>query len=81
MGHTPFKLVYGKEVVMSMEYIFPSQWIAATIGMNDTESLEEHIAKLVHLEEDCFVTGFDQCFEKDQQKAWRDHHIKNKQFT
>ena len=36
---TPFKLVYGKEVVMPMEYIVPSLCIAAETGMDDVESL------------------------------------------
>ena len=43
-GQTPFKLVYGKEVVMPMEYIVPSLCIAAVTGMDDAEALEEIIA-------------------------------------
>ena len=34
-GHTPFKLVYGQEEVMPMEYIVPSLRIAAATGMDD----------------------------------------------
>ena len=39
---TPFKLVYGQEEVMPMEYIVPSLRIAAATGMDDAEALEEH---------------------------------------
>ena len=66
---------------MPMEYIVPSLWIIAAIGMDDAEALEECITQLIHLEEDCFVIGFHQRVEKDRQKAWHNHHIKNKQFT
>ena len=66
---------------MLMEYLVPSLWIATTIGIDDAEALEEHIAQLVQLEEDRFVVGFHQRVEKDRQKAWHDSHIKNKQFT
>ena len=64
-----------------MEYIASSLWITAAIGMDDAEALEECIIQLIHLEEDHFVVGFHQHVEKDQQKVWHDHHIKNKQFT
>ena len=64
-----------------MEYIIPSLWITTAIGMDDSEALEECIAQLIHLEEDRFVVGFHQHVEKDQQKVWHDHHVKNKQFT
>ena len=63
-----------------MEYIVPSLWIAAAIGMDDVEALEERITQLVKLEEDRVIIGFHQCVEKDRQKAWHDLHIKNKQF-
>ena len=66
---------------MPMEYIVPSLWIAAATGMDNVEALEECIAQLVQLEENRLVTGFHQHVEKDRQKAWHDHHIKNKKFT
>ena len=33
IGHTPFKLAYGQEVVMPMEYIVPSLRIVALTNM------------------------------------------------
>ena len=49
-GQTPFKLVYGKEAVMPMEYIVPILRISMAMGMVDAEALEEHIAWLIQLE-------------------------------
>ena len=46
-GKTPFKLVYGQEVVMPMEYIDPSLCIATMTGMDDEGELEECLAQLV----------------------------------
>jgi len=52
IGQTPFTLVYGKEVVMPMEYIVPSLWIAAITDKADRDTIEEWIAQLFELEED-----------------------------
>jgi len=40
-GKTPFRLFYGIEAVMPMEYIVPSLRIVALIEMVDCETLEE----------------------------------------
>ena len=59
-GQTPFKLAYGKEVVMPMEYIVPSLKIAALTDLADEETIEERLLHLLELEEDRFVAGFHQ---------------------
>ena len=41
---TPFRLVYGIEAVMPMEYIVPSLHIVALTGMEDPRALEERLA-------------------------------------
>ena len=69
MRQTLFKLVYGKEAVMFMEYIVPSMCIATMTGMDNVKALEECIAQLIQFEEDLFITGFHQHIEKDRQKA------------
>ena len=56
MVQTPFKLVHGKEELLPMEYIVLSFHIVEMTGINDEASLEEHLAQLMQLEEDCFVT-------------------------
>lgn len=55
-----FRLVYGQEVVISIKYIMPSLQITVVIDMSDWDSIEEHIAQLVELEEDCFLASFHQ---------------------
>ena len=40
-GQTSFKLVYGKETVIPMEYIAPSLQIVAAMSMDDGEVVEE----------------------------------------
>jgi len=52
IGQTPFRLVYGVEVVMPMEYIMPSLCITSFIGMADHEALDERITQLIEIEEE-----------------------------
>ena len=47
IGQTSFRLVYGKETVMPMEYIVLNLCIVAATGMDDAEALEEHVAQLI----------------------------------
>jgi len=54
----PFRLAYGIEVVMSIEYVVPSLCIAAFIGMADHGALEESLVQLTELEEDMFLGRF-----------------------
>lgn len=75
-GQTPFRLVYGVEVVRSMEYIVPGLCIAASTGMVDRRTLEEWLAQLTELGEDRFLVGFHQQVYKECEKAWHDRHIK-----
>ncbi len=54
----PFRLIYGVEVVMPMEYIVLSLHIASLIGMTNRRALEERLAQLDELEEERFLAGF-----------------------
>jgi transposase InsO family protein len=55
---TPFKLVYGLEAVVPMEYLVPSLRIASFTDMDDTGTVRERLTQLVELEEDKFVAVF-----------------------
>ena len=77
-GQTPFKLAYGQEVVMPMEYIVPSLKIATLTDLADEEIVNERLLHLVELEEDKFVAGFHQQVQKNRENAWHDRHIKKK---
>jgi transposase InsO family protein len=47
---TPFKLFYGLEVVVHMEYLVPSLRIATFTGMDDTGTIQDRLAQLLELE-------------------------------
>jgi len=57
---TPFRLVYGMEDVMAMEYIMPILDIIAFTGMADHRALDERLTPLKRLEEYRFFVGFHQ---------------------
>ena len=78
--HTPFKLVYGLEVVVPMEYLVPSLRIVAFTNMDDTGIVRERLAQLVELEEDRFIAGFHQQVQKEWETAYHDRNIKKKTF-
>ena len=59
-GHTPFRLAYGQEAVMPMEYIVPSLRVAIIIDMVDEDSLKERLLHLLSLEEHRFIARFNQ---------------------
>lgn len=63
-GQTHFRLIYGVEAVMPMEYIVPSLGIEALIGMIDRGALEERLAQLDEIEEKIFLAGFHQQLQK-----------------
>ena len=71
-------MVYGQEAVIPMEYIIPSLRISTFIGMDDPAMLNERLEKILELEEDRFIAGFQQQMQKDREKAWHDRHIKKK---
>ena len=59
-GQTPFRLVYGQQVVMPLEYIVLSLRVVVFTEMTDVNVVEERLLQLIHLEKECFTTGFHQ---------------------
>jgi len=57
-GFTPFKLVYGQEVVVPMGFLVPSLWIVAFTKMDDFAVEAERMSQLLALDEDWFIAGF-----------------------
>ena len=51
IGHTPFRLAYGQEVVMPMEYIVPTLRVALVTNMANEDTLKERLLHLLSLEE------------------------------
>jgi hypothetical protein len=62
---TPFKLVYGLEVVVPMEYLVPSLRSATFTGMDDIDVVQDRLAQLIELVEDRFIVGFHQKVQKE----------------
>jgi len=62
-------LVYGTEVVMPMEYIVPSLWIATLTSMTEHKALKERLAQLEELEEEWFLVRFHQQVQKQHEKS------------
>lgn len=73
---TPFRVVYGVEVVIPMEYVMPSLCIASLTGMTDREALEQRLVQLEELEEKQFLASFHQQVQNQRKNAWHDRHIK-----
>ena len=63
---------------MPMEYIVPSLRISAFTEMDDPTIITERLTKILELEEEIFIVGFQQQVQKAQEKAWHDRHIKKK---
>lgn len=80
MGQTPFRLVYGQETIMPMEYIVPKLRIATFTQMTNVDAVEERLSQLIQLEENRFMEGFHQQVQKTREKTWHDKNIKKKQF-
>ena len=57
-SQTPFRLVYGQEVGVPLEYIVPSLRIVMITEMIDVGSIKEILLQMVKLEEDLFFAGY-----------------------
>ena len=58
--HTTFRLAYGHEAIMPMEYIIPSLRVAILTDMADEDCLKEILLHLLSLKEHRFIAGFNQ---------------------
>jgi transposase InsO family protein len=79
-GHTPFKLVYGQEAVVPLEFLVPSLCVATITHMTERGTVQERLNQLMTMEEDQILAGFHQQVQKARDKSWHDRHIKKKTF-
>jgi len=79
--YTPFQLLYGREVVVHVEFITSSLYIAQIMHMSERESIAQRLMELQELEESIFLAEFHQSVEKSIQKSWHGRHIKTNVFT
>ena len=76
IGHTPFRLVYGKEAIMPLEYIVPILRFAAFTEMTNPDMVKERLTEIIQLDEEHFLVGCHQKVQKAREKAWHDRYIK-----
>jgi hypothetical protein len=79
-GHTPFKLVYGQEAVVPLEFLVLSLRVETITQMTERGTIQERINQLMTMEEDHILAWFHQQVQKARDKTWHDRHIKNKTF-
>lgn len=79
-GFTPYQLVYGKEVLLPIEFQIHTYKMAADLGIDLNEAQKERIRQLNQLDEmrqQAEETGI---LMQKQRKQWHDAHSKKKQF-
>jgi hypothetical protein len=72
--------MYGKEVVVPLEYLIPNLHIVSITNMIEIGSNKEILSQLMELEEDRIMVGFHQEVQKEKDKAWNDRDNKKKKF-
>jgi len=78
--HTPFRLVYGQEAVVPMEFLVPSLRIATFIDMDDSAAKVDRISQKLELEEDRFIAGFQQQVQKARDKLGMKNILRTRYF-
>ena len=76
----PFKLVYGQESMVPLEFIVPSLCVATVMNMTERGTIQDRLNQLMIMEEDRILAGFHQQVQKERDKSWHDRHIKKKTF-
>jgi hypothetical protein len=75
-GQMPFRLVYGKEAIIPMEFIMPRLHVVEINDILESNVVEEILSQLVQLDEHHFIAGFHKQVQKEREKEWQDRHIK-----
>jgi hypothetical protein len=61
---TPFRLVYGQEAVVPLEFLVPSMRIASITNMTERGVVQERLSQLFLMEEDSILERFHQEVQK-----------------
>jgi hypothetical protein len=59
-GHTPFKLIYGQEATVPLEFLIPILCVASIAQMIEHKMIQERLHQLLEMEEDQILAGFHQ---------------------
>jgi hypothetical protein len=57
---TPFRMVYGQEAIVPLEFMVPTLHIAAIPNMTKLGAVEERLSQIMEMEEDKILAGFHQ---------------------
>ena len=79
-GFTPFKLVYGLEAVVPMEFLVPSLRIAAENKLSPADLVNHRFDQLLELEEDRLQSTYVAEIIQQRRQAWVNRNIKFKLF-
>jgi hypothetical protein len=77
---TPFRLVYGQEAVVPLEFLVPSLRVTTITNTTKRGVLQERPSQLMEIEEDRILVGFHQEVQKARDKAWHDKPIQSNSF-
>ena len=80
-GHTPYELVYDKQVLLPIEFQFKTFRMATQLGMNLDEAQKQrvlHINELDEIRQDALQRTM---LIQNQWKKWHDKFIKQNQFN
>jgi hypothetical protein len=58
IGHTPFRLVYGKKEIIPLEFMVPSLRVARINNMIERGTIQERLSQLMEMEEENILEGF-----------------------
>ena len=79
-GLTPFKLVYGLEAIVPMEFVVPSLRVAMTEKLLPEDSVENRVDQLMQLEEDRIQSSYIASVIRNRRTDWVNRHQKQKIF-
>ena len=77
-NQTPFRLVYGKEEVVPLHFWQQTPVIAGILHINVEEARKYQLMKIAKLQKHRLIVVQHQEIQKQQQKAWHNRNIKNK---
>ena len=81
IDQTPFRLVYGQEVVVTLHFWQQTPIIAYILHVDVKEGKKDRLMQLSKLKEYRLLAIRHQEIQKQQQKAWHDRYIKNKNLS
>ena len=78
MGHTPYELVYGKQVLLPIEFQVKTFRMVVELGMNLEEAHKQRVSQINELDEIRQDVLQRTMLIQNQRKKWHDKFIKQK---